>query len=45
MRWNEIHDRLSRMMVPGVDPKVIYRVNRAMDNNLDPWSIYLNQYI
>jgi hypothetical protein len=44
MRGNETHDRLSRMMMPGVDSKVIYRVNRAMDN-LDPWSIYLNQYI
>ena len=45
MRWNEIHDRLSRMMVPGADPKVIYRVNKAMDNS-DPWSIYLNnQYM
>jgi hypothetical protein len=44
MRWNEIHDRLSHMMVPGADPKVIHRVNQAMDN-LDLWSIYLNQYI
>jgi hypothetical protein len=43
-RWNETHDRLSRMMMPGVDPKVIYRVNRAMDNP-DPWSIYLNRYM
>ena len=32
------------MMMPGVDPKVIYRVNRAMDNP-DPWSIYLNEYM
>ena len=32
MCWNETHDRLSRIMMPGVDPKVIYRVNRAMDN-------------
>jgi hypothetical protein len=39
----ETHDRLSRIMMPGVDPKVIYRVNRAMDNP-DPWSIYLNKY-
>jgi hypothetical protein len=31
-------------MMPGVDPKVIYRVNRAMDNP-DPWSIYLNRYM
>jgi hypothetical protein len=45
MRGNETHDRLSRMMMPGVDPKVIYRVNKAMDNP-DPWSIYLNnQYM
>jgi hypothetical protein len=42
--WNETHDRLSRIMMPGVDPKVIYRVNRAMDNP-DPWSIYLNRYM
>jgi hypothetical protein len=41
MRWNETYDRLSRMMMAGVDPKVIYRVNRAMDNP-DPWAIYLN---
>jgi hypothetical protein len=32
MRWNETHDRLSRIMMPDVDPKVIYRVNCAMDN-------------
>ena len=45
MRGNEIHDRLSRMMMPGVDPKVIYRVNKAMENP-DLWSIYLNnQYM
>jgi|Tabmets5t2r1_1033131.scaffolds.fasta_scaffold05076_5 hypothetical protein len=44
IRWNETHDRLSRIMMPGADPKVIYRVNRAMDNP-DPWSIYLNQYM
>jgi hypothetical protein len=39
----ETHDRLSRIMMPGVDLKVIYRVNRSMDNP-DPWSIYLNKY-
>jgi hypothetical protein len=40
MHWNT-HDRLSAMMRPGADPKVIYRVNWAMDNP-DPWSIRLN---
>jgi hypothetical protein len=30
------------MMMPRVNPKVIYRVNRAMDNP-DPWAIRLNQ--
>src|SRR5215218_633312 len=44
MRWNETHDRLSRIMMPGVDPKVIYRVNRAMDNP-DPWSINLHRHM
>jgi hypothetical protein len=45
MRGDETHDRLSRTMMPGVDPKVIYRVNKAMDNP-DRWSIYLNnQYM
>jgi hypothetical protein len=39
MRGNETDDRLSRMMMLGVDPKVIYRINKAMDN-LDPWFIY-----
>ena len=34
MRWNETRDRLSRIMMPGVDSKVIYRVNRAMDNRI-----------
>jgi hypothetical protein len=29
-------------MRPGADPKMIYRVNRAMDNP-DPWAIRLNQ--
>jgi hypothetical protein len=29
---------------PGADPKVIYGVNRAMDNP-DPWSIGLNSYL
>jgi hypothetical protein len=43
MKENETYDRLSRMMMPGEDPKVIYRVNRAIDNP-DPWSIYLNRY-
>jgi hypothetical protein len=42
MNSNETHDRLSRIMMPGADPKVIYRVNRAMDNP-DPWAISLNQ--
>jgi hypothetical protein len=40
----ETHDRLSRIMMSGVDPKVIYRVNRAMDNP-DPWSNHLNRYM
>jgi hypothetical protein len=40
----ETHDRLSGMMIPGADPKVIYGVNRAMDNP-DPWSIGLNSYL
>jgi hypothetical protein len=31
-------------MMSGVDPKVIYRVNRAMDNP-DPWSNHLNRYM
>jgi hypothetical protein len=44
MHWNETHDRLSRMMMPGVNPKVIYRVNRAMDNP-GPWSIYLHRHM
>jgi hypothetical protein len=43
MHWNT-HDRLSGMMMPRVSPKVIYRVNRAMDNP-DPWSIYLSRYM
>jgi hypothetical protein len=37
MHWNT-HDRLSGMMMPRVDPGVIYRVNRAMDNP-DAWSM------
>jgi hypothetical protein len=43
MHWNT-HDRLSGMMRPGADPKVIYRLNRAMDNP-DPWAIALNNYM
>ena len=30
--------------MPNVDPKVIYRVNRAIDTP-DPWSIGLNRYM
>jgi hypothetical protein len=44
MHWNETHDRLSRIMMPNTDPKLIYLINRKMDNP-DPWSVYLNQYM
>jgi hypothetical protein len=32
------------MMMPNTDPKLIYLINRKMDNP-DPWSVYLNQYM
>ena len=44
MNSNETHDRLSRIMMPGADPKVIYRVNRAMGHP-DVRAIALNNYM
>jgi hypothetical protein len=44
MKWNETHDRISRIMMPGADPKVIYRVDRAMDHP-DARAIAWNNYM